>query len=63
MLKAETVEQFYILQWLEANFEIEHLEIKLVDRYNVKIKDLDNKIARVTYVSRDNITLTDDITY
>jgi hypothetical protein len=63
MMKAETVEQYYILQWLEANFVTELLEIKLVDRYNVKIKDADNKIARVTYVSRDNITLTDDATY
>lgn len=63
MMKAETVEQFYILQWLEANFETELLEIKLVDRCNVKIKDANNKIARVTYVSRDNITLTVDTTY
>lgn len=62
MTRAETVEQFYILQWLEANFVTENLEIKLVDRYNVKIKDADNKIARVTYVSRDNIILTDDST-
>lgn len=45
MIKAETIEQ---LKWLEASFVTELLEIKLVDRYTVKIKDADNKIARVT---------------
>ncbi|WP_379143596.1 hypothetical protein [Paenibacillus sp. sgz500992] len=63
MIKAERVEQFYILKWLEANFVTELLEIKIVDRYTVKIKDADNKIARVTYAGTDNITLTNDTTY
>lgn len=56
MIKAETVEQFYILKWLEASFVTELLEIILVDRYTVKIKDADNKIARVTYAGKDNIS-------
>lgn len=60
MIKAETVEQFYILKWLEANFATELLEIKLVDRYTVKIKDADNKIARVTYSGKDNIIITEE---
>ncbi|GGF72098.1 hypothetical protein GCM10010912_16520 [Paenibacillus albidus] len=60
MIKAETVEQFYILKWLEVNFVTELLEIKLVDRYTVKIKDADNKIASVTYAGKDNIILTEE---
>ncbi|MFC6649354.1 hypothetical protein ACFTAO_34550 [Paenibacillus rhizoplanae] len=60
MIKAETLEQFYILKWLEASFVTELLEIKLVDRYTVKIKDADNKIARVTYAGKDNIIITEE---
>lgn len=60
MIKAETVEQFYILKWLEASFVTEKLEIKLVDRYTVKIKDADNKIARVTYSGKDNIIIIEE---
>lgn len=60
MIKAKTVEQFYILKWLEASFVTELLEIKLVDRYTVKIKDADNKIARVTYAGKDNIIITEE---
>ncbi|WP_339219485.1 hypothetical protein [Paenibacillus sp. FSL H8-0332] len=60
MIKAETLEQFYILKLLEASFVTELLEIKLVDRYTVKIKDADNKIARVTYAGKDNIIITEE---
>ncbi|ETT54792.1 hypothetical protein C162_03799 [Paenibacillus sp. FSL R7-269] len=60
MIKAETVEQFYILKWLEASFVTELLEITLVDRYTVKIKDADHKIARVTYAGKDNIIITEE---
>jgi hypothetical protein len=63
MMKAETVEQFYVLKWLEVNFETSLLEIKLADRYTVKIRDREGKIARVTYAGKDDIQLTDDTTF
>ncbi|GIP58692.1 hypothetical protein [Paenibacillus woosongensis] len=63
MMKAETVEQYYILRWLEENFATALLEIKLVNKYTVKIRDTDGKIARVTYVGKDDIRLTDDTVY
>ncbi|WP_337102401.1 hypothetical protein [Paenibacillus sp. YIM B09110] len=63
MMEAETIEQYYILKWLEARFITEKLEIKLVDRHTVKIRDRDMKIARITCTGKDNITLTDDTTF
>lgn len=63
MMKAETVEQFYVLKWLEDNFVTSLLKMKLVDRFTVKIRETDGKIARVTYVGKDDIQLTDDTTY
>lgn len=63
MMRAETVEQYHILKWLENNFVTDLLKIKLVDRYTVKIRDTAGKIGRVTYFGKDDIKLTDDTTY
>jgi len=63
VIKAKTVEQFYLLKWLETNFETKFLEIKLIDRHRIKIRDQDKKIALITYVDKDNITLSVDTTF
>lgn len=56
-MKANTVEQFHILKWIEENFFIDQLEITLVDSCNVKIKDANGDEAIVSYKSKDNIVL------
>ncbi|MBP1924632.1 hypothetical protein J2Z76_000485 [Sedimentibacter acidaminivorans] len=56
-MKANTIEQFYIFKWIDENFHRETLEVTLIDRCNVKIKDGNGDEATVTYVSKDNIVL------
>ncbi|MEK3837944.1 hypothetical protein [Paenibacillus sp. FSL R7-0128] len=60
MINAQTVEQFYILRWLETRIVPELFEITLVDRYTVRIKDAEGKYARATYVEKDNIVLSEE---
>ena len=56
-MKANTVEQYHILQWLEQNFYIDALKITLVDKAAVRIEDRNGETAIVTYKSKDNIVL------
>lgn len=58
MIKANTVEQYYILQWLkEVFFNVEQFEITLLDRNKVLIKDSYGDTATVKYNGKDNIEL------
>ena len=43
-MKVETVQQFYVLQYLEDNFFIEELELTLIDRYTIRVKDCNNDV-------------------
>jgi len=56
-MKANTVEQFHILKWIEENFYTDHLTVTLVDYCKVKIKDENGDEAMVTYKCKDNIVL------
>lgn len=48
--RAETVEQFKIMTWLQRNFYDEGLvEVALVDRNHVRIRDRDGGMAILTY--------------
>ena len=38
-MKVETVQQFYIKQYLEDNFYMEDLKLELIDRYTIRVKD------------------------
>ena len=38
-MKVETIQQFYIKQFLEKNFFIDELELTLIDRYTIRVKD------------------------
>lgn len=38
-MKVETVQQFYVKQYLENNFYMEHLKLTLIDRYTIRVKD------------------------
>lgn len=57
-MKASTVEQYYILQWIkEVFFNVEQFEITFVDKNKVLIKDSYGDTATVTYYDKDNIVL------
>ena len=37
-MKASTVEQFQVLEFIKANFNIDHINLELIDRYTMKLK-------------------------
>lgn len=39
MLKVETVEQFKVLEFIKANFDIDCIELKLIDRFSIEVID------------------------
>ena len=41
-MKVDTVQQFYVKQFLEDNFYIEELKLTLIDRYTIRVKDSNN---------------------
>ena len=38
-MKVETVQQFYVKQFLEENFYMEDLKLTLIDRYTIRVQD------------------------
>ena len=42
-MKVETVQQFYIKQFLEDNFDMEYIKLTLIDRYTIRVKDVNNE--------------------
>lgn len=38
-MKVNTVEQFKVLEFLKANFVIEEVTLKLIDRYTIELTD------------------------
>ena len=38
-MKVETVQQFYVKEFLEQQFYIEELKLELIDRYTIRVKD------------------------
>ncbi|WMJ78455.1 MULTISPECIES: hypothetical protein [unclassified Sedimentibacter] len=57
MVKAQTVEQYQIIKWLEQNFYIEALKISLIDKATVLIEDINGETATVRYKSKNDIVL------
>lgn len=43
-MKVETIQQFYVKQFLQRNFYIEDLKLTLVDRYTIKVQDVNGDI-------------------
>jgi len=55
-MKANSIEQYRILQWLEQRFFTTHLEIELIDRNNIKITDENKNSAIITYSTDGTIS-------
>ena len=41
-MKVETVQQYYVLQYLKENFYMEYIKLELIDRYTIRVKDINN---------------------
>lgn len=55
--KAETVEQFKILKYIEGIFNADCIAIKLIDRYTVQVMDMDGEFISYTYKDGEVIEL------
>lgn len=38
-MKVETVQQYYVKEFLEDNFDMEYIKLTLIDRYTIRVKD------------------------
>ena len=38
-MKVETVQQFYVMEYLKDNFDMEYIKLELIDRYTIRVKD------------------------
>ena len=38
-MKVETVQQYYVLEYLKDNFYMEYITLTLIDRYTIRVKD------------------------
>lgn len=52
-MKVETVQQYYVLQYLENNFFMEDLKLTLIDRYTIRVKDSNGDVMDFYWDIRD----------
>lgn len=43
-MKVETVQQYYVKQYLEDNFYMEDLKLTLIDRYTIRVQDTNGDV-------------------
>ena len=41
-MKVDTIQQYYVLEYLKDNFYVEELKLTLIDRYTIRVKDANN---------------------
>lgn len=41
-MKVDTVQQFYVMEYLKDNFYTEYITMTLIDRYTIRVKDCNN---------------------
>lgn len=42
-MKVETVQQYYVMEYLKENFDMEYIKLTLIDRYTIRVKDMNNE--------------------
>ena len=42
MLRVETIEQFYVLQFIKKDFDLKYVELQLEDKFSIKVLDAYN---------------------
>ena len=48
-MKAKTIEQYRILEWLKKHFSTAYIDIVLLNRNHIKITDQNNDTAVIAY--------------
>lgn len=41
-MKVDTTQQYYVMQYLKDNFDMEYIKLTLMDRYTIRVKDANN---------------------
>lgn len=39
-MKVDTIQQYYVMQYLKDNFDMEYIKLILIDRYTIRVKDV-----------------------
>ena len=52
-MKVETVQQFYVKEFLEQQFYIEELKLELIDRYTIRVKDTNGDVMDFYWCKED----------
>lgn len=53
-MKVETVQQYYVLQYLKDNFDMEYIKLTLIDRYTIRVKDMNNDVMDFYWDTESN---------
>lgn len=53
-MKVETVQQFYVKEFLEQQFYIEELKLELIDRYTIRVKDSNGDVMDFYWDTESN---------
>ena len=59
MFKAETIEQYKILKFIEKNFIIEDILLKAIDKNTIKLIDVNNDSLYFTLDNAGNVIYKD----
>ena len=43
-MKVDTIQQYYVLEYLKDNFYMEYITLTLIDRYTIRVKDTNNDV-------------------
>ncbi|MCI7442937.1 MAG: hypothetical protein MSA89_07600 [Clostridium sp.] len=61
MFKANTIEQYKILKFIEKNFVIEDVLLKAIDKNTIKLIDVNNDSLYFTLDNAGNVIYRDEI--
>lgn len=42
-MKVDTIQQFYVMEYLKDNFDMEYIKLTLIDRYTIRVQDANNE--------------------
>lgn len=61
MFKAETIEQYKILKFIEKNFILDEVLLKAIDKNTIKLIDMNNDSLYFTLDNAGNVIYKDEI--
>ena len=61
MFKANTIEQYKILKFIEKNFVIEEVLLKAIDKNTIKLVDINNNSLYFSLDNTGNVIYKDEI--